>query len=406
MALSYETIKKLAKENGLRVTDLIALSPQNDPFYCGTEGDWIKARWFRQVWDMGGYRQGAHLRRIHYFCVSQPGMKTFAGLPYENTMACWKDLTQCAKLARYMGLVDIADIADHKNPDPQIFAARYKDTDPRYEVELPDPAVPNINIYGLYNSHAQPYLMEIWCEKSTMDDVLAPLAEKYYANLATFEGEASITACYNLAARISTRRKPTRIFYISDFDPGGMSMPMASARKLEWLLKKYNIPYDVKLKHIVLTYEQVQQYQLPRTPIKDSERRGDAFRENYGEGAVELDALEALYPGTLNDIVERELARYYDPLVEAIVQVSVSNLETDLLHYIQSVADEYADAIAQVREMQEQITEEVEGHVEALDYAVPRDDMDVDEDPDEWLFDSGRKYIEQIDAYKAHKRGD
>jgi hypothetical protein len=34
--LTYEQIKQLAKQTGQRVTDLIPLAPQNDPFYTGT----------------------------------------------------------------------------------------------------------------------------------------------------------------------------------------------------------------------------------------------------------------------------------------------------------------------------------------------------------------------------------
>ncbi len=44
-----------------------------------------------------------------------------------------------------------------------------------------------------------------------------------------------------------------------------------------------------------LTLDQVQYYQLPRTPIKETERRRGGFEGRYGEDAVELDALEALY---------------------------------------------------------------------------------------------------------------
>ena len=36
------------------------------------------------------------------------------------------------------------------------------------------------------------------------------------------------------------------------------------------------------------------------------------FEARYGEGATELDALEALHPGELARIIEREIWRYYD----------------------------------------------------------------------------------------------
>lgn len=36
--MDYQTIKREAKARGVSVKDLIALAPQNDPFYVGTPG--------------------------------------------------------------------------------------------------------------------------------------------------------------------------------------------------------------------------------------------------------------------------------------------------------------------------------------------------------------------------------
>ena len=81
----YEQIKRLAKEYGISVTELLALAPQNDPFYVGTKTGLAQAKWFSDVWTAAGYRSGVHLRRIHYWCVSQAGLRLHNGLPYENT---------------------------------------------------------------------------------------------------------------------------------------------------------------------------------------------------------------------------------------------------------------------------------------------------------------------------------
>jgi hypothetical protein len=39
MTIDYEQIKAIAKENGIKVTDLVALAPSNDPFYEGRPSD-------------------------------------------------------------------------------------------------------------------------------------------------------------------------------------------------------------------------------------------------------------------------------------------------------------------------------------------------------------------------------
>src|SRR5258707_15302424 len=71
MNYEYETIKQLAKEMGCKVTDLIPLAPQNDPFYTGTPTDWALAQWFAGLWQQFGYNDKVHIRRVHYQIVSQ-----------------------------------------------------------------------------------------------------------------------------------------------------------------------------------------------------------------------------------------------------------------------------------------------------------------------------------------------
>ncbi len=61
------------------------------------------------------------------------------------------------------------------------------------------------------------------------------------------------------------------------------------------VLPPLDLSVDVRVFPVVLTLDQVQYYQLPRTPIKETERRRGGFEGRYGEDAVELDALEALY---------------------------------------------------------------------------------------------------------------
>jgi len=189
--MNYEMIKQLAKEMGCKVTDLIPLALQNDPFYTGTQTDWALAEWFAQLWQQFGYRDKVHIRRVHYQIVSQrtpvlmPNSK-----PYENTSECWDMLNMASKAARYLQLVNPAAFSDRRNDDPVIFAPASASS-PHIRVygnlwqsslDLPDfPEVPEYSTGGF--SGEQRYHIEVWCEKSTMNDVLLPLCQRYGANL-------------------------------------------------------------------------------------------------------------------------------------------------------------------------------------------------------------------------------
>lgn len=431
--MNYETIKQLAKETGQRVTDLIALAPQNDPFYTGTPGDWTLAQWFADLWQQFGYTSGVHIRRVHYQIVSQqPPVIMPNGLPYENTEACWDVLNQASKQARYLGLVDPGAFVDRRNPSPHLFTGEAAST-PAINIDpglwgtptLPSfPELPRCWVDGYTGQ--QRYHLEIWCEKSTMNDVLLPLCERYGANLVTGLGEMSITATLALAQRFNG--KPVRIFYVSDFDPAGQSMPCAVARKIEYFQRNGGYEADVKLFSVVLTADQVQRYQLPRTPLKKTEKRAGKFEDRHGSGAVELDALEALYPGRLASILTAELDRYYDRGLEQRVWSARNKLNTDLYQQRQAILDDYSAEIDELQTEYEQLRGEFEakfgGYSQRLtalwqaitddlkqqapditDYPIP--DAVQGNERSNALYASERGYIDQLTAYRAYQgKGD
>jgi hypothetical protein len=115
---------------------------------------------------------------------------------------------------------------------------------------------------------------------------------------------------------VKVHGKPTRIFYISDHDPAGELMPKATARQVEFWLRKYAPDIPFKLTPLALTKEQVVRFKLPRIPIKESDLRKKYFQDRHGSGACELDALEALHPGELARMVRNAVESYIDASLE------------------------------------------------------------------------------------------
>jgi len=428
--MDYETIKALSRQTGQRVGDLIVLAPQNDPFYTGTPNDWALAEWFAGLWQAFGYREGVHLRRIHYQVVSQdPAVLLPNGKPYENTEECWGVLNLASKAARYLRLVDpgafvdrrndgVVEFATHGGSDPEVYLDGYVG---RYDYGFPAfPDLPGYKVAGFRGEQA--YHLEVWCEKSTMNDVLLPLCEFYGANLQVGSGELSITSTLSLVQRLERANKPARIFYVSDFDPAGQSMPVAVSRKMEYFLHTLDLDIDVRLFPVVLTAEQVRSYQLPRTPIKESERRKESFEQQYGTGAVELDALEALYPGKLAEVLGERMAAYYDGDLEERVQLTRAALVAELGTVADGVLGSYAPDLEALRESYEQLHREFAGRMEVYGrrlaslWQAMRDSLqantpNLEEYPlplaveayeiGDGLFNSERDYLQQVAAYKA-----
>jgi hypothetical protein len=149
-------------------------------------------------------------------------------------------------------------------------------------------------------------------EKTSLKSVLQPIAERTQGELLLPTGEISDTLVAELVARAVTDKRPTIIFYFSDFDPSGHQMPISVARKLQALrdLKYPNL--DIRVFPVALTLEQVRLLGLPSTPLKETERRADRWREVMQHEQTEIDALAALAPGTLREIASAAIEPFYD----------------------------------------------------------------------------------------------
>jgi hypothetical protein len=95
----------------------------------------------------------------------------------------------------------------------------------------------------------------------------------------------------------------------------------------------------------MLSAEQVKLFRLPRTPIKETERRRSAFEKRHGSGAVELDALQALQPGAFERIVREAVEHYYDTDLSERVGDARRAFEEYATNTWQAVVNQYADQI-------------------------------------------------------------
>ena len=368
----FEDVKALAKAAGRRIETLLALGRSADPFFAGSPAQIRDAEWFAEWWDRLGLRErkNVHLRGVHYKLVSLGDVVRPDGRPYVNTDQCWEWLAAAGPPARYLGLVDADAFTDRRNPPPQLYAVGADadrddpawapsdevgagwslpriDTDPGWLLyfDLPEPAVSGYD----FAPSDQPSLVEVWVEKSTMNEVLEPVCQRFGMNLVVSAGFQSITNARRLLQRAGAMGKAARILYISDFDPGGDLMPVAVARQLEFWLPQLAPGADLKLTPLALTREQAAHHRLPRTPIKKEDLRKGKFEDVYGVGATELDALEALYPGELARLLTEAAAPYFDQTLSRRLYAAEREAQ-------EAVDEAWEDATAPYRPALEEIT--------------------------------------------------
>jgi hypothetical protein len=457
---NYEDIKALAKELGWKVEDVVALSPGNDPYYAGSPAgsDW--AQWFLSLLNEFKDAHITHLRRFHYLVVNSGRNFTLPdGSPYENTDECWRKLQDASASARHLNLVDPLIFNDHRTPDPSLHAGDPDmPSEPGYTIdETPRWVLPSIptdlarqvslempttEVDGYeYCQSDQPYLVEVWIEKSGENDVLDPICRRLHVNFVPGIGFMSITSTIKLLKRIQRIRdvigehKPARIFYISDFDPAGVAMPISVARHLEFYLRIFAPGSDIKLTPLALTEQQVRDYDLPRIPIKEEDRRKGNFEDRRGEGAVELDALEGLHPGALGRIVREAIEPYVDQELvhdlsdaedeaRAVVKEAWEEATQEEEAERQAIDQEARAIAARYEERAKQLNDEMQAELAPLRERIKATRQAIDEkasqmgvqlperpvgsadgvDEDDWLFDSGRGYLEQLSVYRKFQK--
>lgn len=447
----HGAIKAMAKELGVNMPELVVLARGNDPFCSGTPADEKEATWFADLWNEHG--AGGHLRRLHYRLLSFGAVEK-DGTPYTNTQECWDRLTKAAATARAMELVDPTSLVDRRNAPPVL-----NPPDPRPAPEphrehwwAPDWDVPAIDtglnadlghtieppwVHGYdYAPEDQPVLVELWIEKSTMNDILLPLCEELGVNLVASVGFQSITNAVDLLRRAHQANKRCRVLYVSDFDPAGHQMPVAVSRQIEFWAERFAPGADLKITPVALTGEQIRTFDLPRVPIKASDRRRASFESRHGDGAVELDALEALHPGELARIIREAVTPYRDASLSgrladtsrearAVVRRAwdeTFRTEQEALNDITSdVSDVVASYQAELEALAERMAADMAQHQDRLNGVwravqikaeafhvdlLPRPEGEVHPtDESGWLFDNARSYRAQLDAYRSHRDG-
>jgi hypothetical protein len=451
----HDALQELAHRLGVSMESLFVLAESNEPFLAGTPAHWTQAEWFTALWrqHIPAGRQG-HLRRVHYILVSRGDARLWNGIPYDNSKTAWGKLKGASRYARYLGLVDPEELIDERTEPPRIVAfsraqpavavgaAMAALAVPRLHAQvLPGEfTVPDMLVAGYdYASADQRYHLELWIEKSTMNDVLLPLCQRYHANLVVGTGTMSITSVVDLLRRAAqhaaANKRGTRIFYLSDFDRAGHAMPRQVSRQIEYWHDRYAPGVDIRVQHIVLTGEQIDRYNLPNDPGK-SAPHNRKFETVQKRGAVELDALEALFPGELARIVEEALLPYLDTALAVALATAAQDAQAavterwqaqtqPLREDLASIAEEIAPSVTRYQEqltaLSQQLTEEMQPYGERLwdiDEAVTEaaerfepdlparpDAAPVDDDREPWLYDSRRAYLAQLGWYHRHKAG-
>lgn len=341
-------------ESGFSRSELTVLSPQVDPYRLDTPAGHRDGKWAAQQLAKGfGKNRHTHWRGLHYSIVARGNVRKPDGLVYQNNEADWLWLSgNAGKAARWLGYIDFERIIDARNAEPVIHRkARVEPSSwVSVGVDVAIPAAEDLEPCPAVEGFVarQAFSFVIFGEKTSLEDVLLPVARAHEADLYLPSGEISDTLLYRIARDGAKDGRPLVVITASDCDPAGYQMPVSIARKLQAFRHLLFPKLRFEVVPATLTVEQVRELGLPSTPLKETEKRANRWREAFGIEQTEIDALATLQPNVLREIVTRA----FDPYFDHTLKYRVNEAEAEWMAEAESALAEQTDdeLLAEMRE--------------------------------------------------------
>jgi hypothetical protein len=174
----------------------------------------------------------------------------------------------------------------------------------------------------------QPQRPEIWIEKDALVGVIERACTDLRIDYFACRGYASQSAQYEAGRRmqgyLGAGQKPV-IFHLGDHDPSGIDMTRDNDDRLSMFSYE-----SVDVRRLALNMDQVEQYDPPPNPAKESDIRFADYASKYGTTSWELDALEPR-------VIDRLIRDSVEGLIDRSKWAAASRVETmnrDLLKKI------------------------------------------------------------------------
>lgn len=150
---------------------------------------------------------------------------------------------------------------------------------------------------------------EVWIEKDALTGVIEPVCEEFQVPYFACRGYVSQSEMYDAAQRLKRIARGGRqpiILHLGDHDPSGMHMTVDNGERLNLFMRHYG----VEVERLALNREQIDQYDPPPNPAKETDSRFEGYAAEHGDESWELDALE---PSVIDRLIRDALEARIDP---------------------------------------------------------------------------------------------
>lgn len=209
--------------------------------------------------------------------------------------------------------------------------------------------------------------VEVWFEKDALLGVFERAANTMRVPYFSCRGYPSDSEVWGAARRLrGVSQQDKYILHFGDHDPSGMDM----TRDIEDRLRLFGAR-GVTVERLALNMDQIEQYDPPPNPAKESDSRFVNYQAQYGDESWELDALE---PRVLNRIVRDRVGE----LIDEEQWEEDTQRELAARQQLQAVSNKWAKVT------ESQVVKKEAARLAGEGFgALPDEDEDPEEDPNE-----------------------
>lgn len=175
----------------------------------------------------------------------------------------------------------------------------------------------------------QDHYVEVWFEKDALLGVFERAAQERRLPHFSCRGYTSDSEIWAAAQRLRVQVREGRrvvILHFGDHDPSGIDM----TRDIGDRLALFGAREKVEVRRLALNMAQVEEYEPPPNPAKETDSRFAGYLAEHGDESWELDALE---PAVLAQLVEDEVSQLIDDDAWA-ERVKVETEEREQLEWV------------------------------------------------------------------------
>lgn len=181
----------------------------------------------------------------------------------------------------------------------------------------------------------QPVRFEIWIEKEALVGVVEPVSNEFRVPYFACRGYTSQSEQWRAGKRLRgyvNHGQRVTVLHLGDHDPSGIDMTRDNDDRLALFARTTGI----ELRRIALNRDQIDLYQPPPNPAKDSDTRFANYVSVHGDESWELDALD---PSIIDELIRAEI----EPARDLDAWNSVMDAEEHEKRIMAAVAARWSD---------------------------------------------------------------